>query len=361
MSRTLHRLSARTVAALARPGVYADGGGLYLRVKSGTARSWIYVWHENGRRRETGLGTPLKVSLARARQRAQEVREVIADGGDPVLNRRALREIPTFGAVADAYIEARKGTVKSAKSVARWERMLGAGGYSDSLRSLTVDRIGMADVYAVLKPHWESRSNSASLLRGYIENVLDFAQVSGHRAGDNPAVWSGRLEHLLPAPQRLTRGHHAAMPFDQVPAFVVQLSEQSTTAARALEFTILTAARTSETLQAQWEEIDLDKALWIIPGTRMKAGKEHRVPLSPAAVGLLETLTIEGEYVFPGSRQGRTLSNMAMQMLLRRMGSKFTVHGFRSSFRDWAGETTDTPREVAEAALAHSLGDGACG
>ena len=358
MPRTLHRLSARTVTALARPGVYADGGGLYLRVKSETARSWIYVWHENGRRRETGLGTPPGVSLARARQRAHEVREVIADGGDPVLNRRARREIPTFGAMADAYIEARQGTVKSAKSVARWKRMLGAGGYSHSLRGVAVDRIAMADVYAVLKPHWENRPNSASLLRGYIENVLDFAQVSGHRAGDNPAVWSGRLEHLLPAPRRLTRGHHAAMPFEQVPAFVVQLAEQSTMAARALEFTILTAARTSETLLAQWEEIDFDKALWIIPATRMKAGKEHRVPLSPAAVGLLETLTIEGEYVFPGSREGRALSNMAMQMLLRRMGSKFTVHGFRSSFRDWAGETTDTPREVAEAALAHSLGDG---
>lgn len=358
MPRTLNRLSARTVATVARPGVYADGGGLYLRVKSETARSWIYVWHDNGRRRETGLGTPPSISLARARQRAHEVREIIADGGDPVLQRRASRQIPTFGATADAYIEVRKGTVKSAKSVARWKRMLGAGGYADRLRGLPVDKVGIGDVVAVLKPHWETRPNSAGLLRGYIENVLDFAQVSGHRGGDNPAVWSGRLEHLLPAQQRLTRGHHAAMPFERVPEFMAKLAGLSNIAARALQFTILTAARTSETLEARWSEIDLEKALWVIPAARMKAGREHRVPLAPAAINLLRGLSAESEYVFPGQKNGRPLSGMAMQMLLRRSGLEVTVHGFRSSFRDWAGEADETPREIAEAALAHRVGDG---
>lgn len=358
MPRTLHRLSPRTVTTLTRPGVYADGGGLYLRVKSETSRSWIYVWHDQGRRRETGLGSPPAIGLARARGRAQEVREIIADGGDPVLNRRARRQIPTFGAAADAYIEARKSTVRSAKSVARWKRMLGANGYAAGLRSLAVDRISMADVYATLKPHWDQRPNSAGLLRGYIETVLDIAQVNGHRSGDNPAAWSGRLEHLLPARQRLTRGHHAAMPFNQVPAFMAKLADLSSIASRALEFTILTAVRTSETLLARWTEIDLEQSVWTIPSERMKAGKEHRVPLAPATKAILRGLPKDGEYVFPGNRAGRPLSNMAMQMVLRRMEMEVTVHGFRSSFRDWAGEATETSREVAEAALAHSVGDG---
>ena len=359
MTRTMHRLSARAVATQKKPGIYADGAGLYLRVQSGTAKSWVYIFHLAGKRREMGLGAPPAVSLARVRERAQAVREQVADGIDPIAAKHMRRETPTFGELSDTFIEDRRGTVRSDKSIARWKRAIGDGGYAHALRALRVDRIQTDDVLGVLRTLWESHPSSAGLLRGYIETVLNIAKVSGHRSGDNPAAWTGHLEHILPARQRLSRGHHAAMPFADVSSFLVQLLGYKSTAARALEFTILTAARTSETLKADWNEIDLDKATWTISANRMKAGKEHRVPLSKPAIAVLAKLTTRRGAVFPGRAADETLSNMAMDMILRRMGVDVTVHGFRSSFRDWAGEINNTPREVAEAALAHTVGNSA--
>lgn len=355
----MHRLSARAAATLKKPGIYADGAGLYLRIQSASARSWVYIFHLSGKRREMGLGAPPSVSLARARERAQSIRESVADGIDPIASKRVRRDTPTFGDLADAFIEDRKATVRSDKSIARWKRAIGPGGYADDLRDLKVDRIQTEDVLPVLRSLWESHPSSAGLLRGYIETVLNIAKVSGYRSGDNPAAWRGHLEHILPARQRLSRGHHAAMPFADVPLFYARLGANSSVAARALEFTILTAARTSEALKASWEEIDLASKVWTIPASRMKSAKEHRVPLSKSVLDILSELGPCTGPIFPGRRDDTPMSNMAMDMVLRRMKVEVTVHGFRSSFRDWAGEMTSTPREVAEAALAHTIGNSA--
>ena len=359
MALILNRLSARAVATLKEPGIYADGAGLYFRVRGPTKRSRVFIWHASGRRRETGLGAPPAVGLARARDKAQAIRELLDAGDDPVSVRKTVREIPTFGEAADAFIKQRTPSVRSDKSVARWERCIGEGGYSQALRGIRVDQVTTDDVMVVLRLVWETKPASAAMMRGYIESVLDIAKVSGHRTGDNPARWSGHLEHLLPARQRLTRGHHAAMPFAEVPAYVHRLRAQPGLATRALEFTILTAARTSETLKARWDEFDLDQAVWTVPAVRMKAGKEHRVPLAEAVSALLRDLPISDDFVFPSRKVGQPLSGMAMEMVMRRMKVDATVHGFRSSFRDWAGECSDVPREVAEAALAHTVGNAA--
>jgi integrase len=232
--------------------------------------------------------------------------------------------------------------------------------YCAPIRAKRVSEIRTDDVLGVLKPIWNSKPETASRLRGRIERVLDFAKARGWRHGDNPALWRGHLRNLLPARQKLTRGHHAAMPHRDVPAFVGKLAGLEAMAARALEYLVLTAARSGEVLNAQWSEIDLDEVLWTIPAARMKAGKVHRVPLSGKALKLLKTLseTKASEFVFPGQRPKRPLSSSAMDMLMRRMkADQFTVHGFRSAFRDWVGDETQFPREIAEAALAHRVGD----
>lgn len=360
MPRTLNRLSAVHLKQT-KPGMYADGAGLYLRVRGPTIRSWVFVWHVRGtgKRREMGLGAPPSVGLKQARERAQEVRDILAEGGDPVALKRSEKSIPTFGELADQFIKDRTASVRSDKSVARWERSIGEGGYADSLRALRVDKVTTDNVLAVLKPLWTTKASSAGLLRGYIESVLNVAKASGYRSGENPAAWTGHLAMILPKRQRLTRGHHAAMPFDQVPDFMKTLRAKPSLAAKALELTILCATRTSETLGADWQEIDLDKRLWTIPAERMKAAKEHRIPLSDAAIQLVEALPTRRGPLFPGRSGEKPLSNMAMDMVLRRLDDSVTVHGFRSTFRDWAGETTATPREVAEAALAHTVGNNA--
>lgn len=359
MPRNLNRLSARFVTTQMTPGMYADGAGLYLRVRAKTVRSWVFVWHVAGKRREMGLGAPPNIGLAQARARAQAARDLIAEGNDPVAMKRSLRPIPTFGDLADEFIKDRAASVRSDKSVDRWKRCIGEGSYADALRTIRVDKVTTEDVLAVLKPLWTTKASSAGLLRGYIENVLNVAKASGHRSGENPAAWSGHLSMILPKRQRLTRGHHAALPFDQMPAFMNKLRAKPSLAAKALEFTVLCASRTSETLGADWQEIDLGKKLWTIPAERMKAAREHRVPLSDAAIDMLEALPTRQGPVFPGRSGDKPLSNMSMDMLLRRINDAVTVHGFRSTFRDWAGEATDTPREVAEAALAHTVGNSA--
>ena len=359
MRGATNRLSARTIETLRKPGIYADGAGLYLRIKPSGSRSWVFIWHDHGRRREIGLGPMTSVSLARARERGREAREAVADGRDPAASKRAAQATPTFGEMADVFIKARTPAVRSDKSVARWNRCIGKGGYAEGLRGLRVDKVTTDDVLAVLRPLWLSHPSTAGLLRGYIEATLNMAKVGGYRSGENPAAWDGHLALILPARSRLTRGHHAAMPFEDVPAFMARLEGQRSLAAIALRMTILCATRTSETLQATWDEIDLNQNLWTIPAGRMKAGREHRVPLSQATVTLLSSLDPSSGFVFPGRNAARPLSGMAMGMVLRRMKAEVTVHGFRSSFRDWAGEMTDTPREVCEAALAHTVGNSA--
>jgi integrase len=360
MPRLLNRLSARFVASHTTPGIYADGAGLYFRIRSSTNRSWVFIWHVEGKRREMGLGAPPHVGLAKARERAQLARDIIVECGDPVALRRRKSGIPTFGKVADEFIEDRAGTVKSEKSVDRWKRSIGPGGYAESLRPLRVDKVTTEYVLEVLKPIWTTKASTARMLRGYIENVLNVAKASGHRQGENPAAWTGHLAMILPKSQRLTRGHHAALPFDEVQEFMMKLRAISSIGAKALELTVLCATRTSETLLADWAEIDFDKKLWTISAERMKAGKDHRIPLSAEAVKVLESLPARSGPLFR-SRYGddKPLSGMAMEMILRRMDVDVTVHGFRSTFRDWAGEMTDAPREVAEAALAHTVGNNA--
>lgn len=363
------RLNARRVETLTEPGRHADGGGLYLFLSANGGRRWIFMFKRSGRRTEMGLGSagPDGVSLKDARLAAAEARRLLQTGVDPLEARRAAereaekaaRVVPTFGQYADEYIAAHKGKFRNAKHVAQWEMTLGDS-YCKPIRRKPIDAITTEDILRVLQPVWQRVPETASRLRGRLENVLAAATAAGLREGANPAQWRGHLQALLPARGRLTRGHHAALAYDALPGFVSALRARQGLAGVALEFTILCAARTSEALCARWEEIDLERGVWTIPGPRMKAGRVHRVPLSARAVELLRALPRENgsEFVFPGFRRGRPLSNMAMTMVLRAMDrGDVTVHGMRSAFRDWCAEQTSFPREVCEAALAHVNSD----
>ena len=355
MAKQLHKLSARAVATATTPGRHSDGGGLYLNVTASGARSWVFMWKLAGKRREIGLGSLREVPLARARERAAGARQLLSAGLGPVAARARPKGM-TFGEAADALIESMSSGWRNAKHRAQWEMTL--GDYCAAIRSKPVGEVSTDDVLAVLKPLWLTRE-TASRLRGRIERVLDFAKVRGMRSGENPARWRGHLDAILPKRAKLTRGHHKAMPFDQVAGFIHDLRDRQGVAPRALEFLILTAARSGEVLGARWDEIDLQGRLWTVPRGRMKAAREHRVPLCDRAMAILAELqgARSGDLVFPGLRRGKSLSSMALEMTLRRMKADTTVHGFRSSFRDWAGEATNFPREVAEAALAHVVGD----
>lgn len=344
------------------PGLHTDGGGLYLRVGAdGRHASWIAVYHLAGKRREIGLGSSDTVGLARAREKAAEVREMVDRNIDPIEARRAARAIPTFGKVADDWIDAQTPTVKSDKSVARWRRAVGAGGYAEALRSKRVDAVSSEDVLAVLRPIWHAKATTARTVRIYVESVLDAAKARKLRTGDNPAAWGGNLEPLLGASKRSNKNHDA-VPWRTMPQLWSDLRQRSAVSAKALQFTILTSARTSETTGLKKKEIDRERRVWAVPAERMKAGMEHEVPLSTAALALLDQMGFDDlgddDLVFPGGKPGEPLSNMAMLNLLqKRMKRAETVHGFRSAFRDWAGSATAYPRELAEEALAHAIGD----
>lgn len=310
-----------------------------------------------------GLGSATKagVSLQEARVRAASARELVAQGNDPLEARRRVdsEQIAraNFGTFADEHVERMRSSWKNAKHAAQWLMTLTK--YAAPIRGKAIDDIDTEDVLGVLQPLWQHRPETASRLRGRIEAVLDAAKARGLRSGENPARWRGHLDHLLPRRQKLTRGHHAALPYEKLPDFVANLRERRSTAARLLEFTILTAARSGEAIGARVDEFDVDKATWTIPAARMKAGRPHRVPLSERALELIAAQdlgTSEGDApVFQGLRGG-LLSNMAMSQLLKRMGyGDVTVHGFRSSFRDWAAETTGFSHEVCEMALAHVI------
>jgi integrase len=356
MARQLHTLSTRTVATLTKAGRHSDGGGLYLNITASGARSWVFMWKADGKRREMGLGSLRDVPLAKARERAAEVRQKLADGLDPIAARDKPK-VMTFGEAADALVESMSSSWRNEKHRAQWKMTLTV--YCEPLRLKSVTEIGTEDVLKVLQPLWTAKPETASRLRGRMERVFDFARARGQGIGENPARWRGHLDAILPKRARLTRGHHKAMPFDDVPAFVAALREREGVAPRALEFAILTAARSGEVMGAKWDEFNFEAEVWTVPAARMKAGREHRVPLSARAVEILREMEQKrlSELVFPGIKPGRPLSVMALEMVLRRMNVDVTVHGFRSAFRDWAGERTHFPREVAEAALAHLVGD----
>jgi integrase len=351
------KLTARTVQS-AKPGKHSDGGNLYLIVSEEGNRKWVLRFTFRGRAKEMGLGSAADVPLADAREKAAHARRLVAQGLNPIDERKRDNGIPTFGKMADTVLEALSLGFRNEKHKAQWRMTLEH--YAASLREMPVDTVTTDDVLRVLKPIWTLKAETASRLRGRIEKVLDAAKAKGFREGENPARWRGHLDHLLPKPLKLTRGHHAAMPYEEVPAFIGDLRNRDATAARALEFCILTAARSGEVLGLPWSEIDLDKKVWSVPAARMKAGRDHRVPLSQRAVSILkaQAKVKTGPFVFGGQSATKPLSNMAMDMMLRRMKVEgATVHGFRSSFRDWAGNVSSFPREVTETALAHVIGD----
>src|SRR3984893_8775041 len=367
MTQKIHRLSAVKAANVTQRAIYAHGRCLYLQVSENGGRSWIFRFKQNGRARDMGLGSLTSVSLATAREMAGECRRTRLTGVDPIEVRRtdrreaqlAAARSMTFDQCRDAFIEAHKSAWRNAKHRAQWTNSL-ATYVGPVFGAMPIQRVDVALVMKVLDPIWPTKPETASRVRGRIERVLDWAKVRGFRQGENPARWRGHLDALLPARSKVRKvEHHTALPYDQIGAFMAALRTREAVAARALEFTILTAARTGEVLGARREEINLQGGVWTVPPDRMKAGREHRVPLSRDAAALLKKVRGSAEgLVFPGDRRGKQLSNMAMLMMLRRMDrADLTAHGFRSTFRDWAAECTNFPAEVAEAALAHVVGD----
>jgi integrase len=373
MART-GKLSAVEVTKAKGPAVLHDGGGLYLRVSATGAKSWVFRFQLDGKRRDMGLGPFPDISLADARGRASAHRRQRHDGIDPLDAKVAQRQAQrvsvakghTFRECAAEFIQKNRPGWRNAKHAAQWTATLQTYVYP-TMGDLPVSAIDTGLVVQVLDPIWVEKPETASRVRGRVEAVLDAATVRGYREGPNPAQWKGNLAHILPARSRVRKvEHHAALPFDEMPEFIAALRCREGMSARALEFAILTAARTGEALGARWGEIDLVAKVWTVPAERMKASREHRVPLSDAALAALAkarplALMRDGESdpaapVFPGLRRALPLSNMAFLMLLRRMGrSSITAHGFRSTFSDWAAERTGFRREVVEMALAHAV------
>jgi integrase len=380
LSRSIHRLSPAKVKN-AKPGkrpngtsrvrLYPDGGGLYLQVTPGDrgdSKSWIFRYATGaGKEHYMGLGSLNAVSLTEARERAAECRKLREQGKDPIQERESQRaavaaenaKAITFDQCATEYIAAHRTGWRNSKHASQWENTL-ATYVSPVFGKLPVRAIDVGLVIKALEPIWSTKPETASRVRGRIEAVLDWAAARNFRDADNPARWKGRLDKLLPRRSKVRAvKHHAALPYDDIGSFMLDLREREGVAARSLEFAILTVARTGEVLGAQWPEIDLKAKVWTVPAGRMKGGREHRIPLSEAVLAILKRMAKarEGDHVFPGDRRAM-LSNMALLMLLRRMGrGDLTAHGFRSTFRDWAAERTNFPNEVVEMALAHAISD----
>ena len=377
MARSLNKLSEVAVRAAKKPGRHSDGGGLYLNVSASGGKSWVFMWTPaGGKRREMGLGAYPTVTLAKARALAINHRVDIAEGRDPITERDQTPE-PTFGEAADQFMESIKSEWTNDKHGEQWRHTVKVR--CIAIRGLRVSAIGADHVLKVLRQpvktkyrgieksgeFWLLMPETATRVRNRIERILDYCRTKGWRTGENPARWRGHLAHLLPKPATLIRGHQPAMPYREVPTFIAKLREQTGLPAKAAEFTILNMSRSNEVLGAEWPEFDLVAGFWTIPKERMKMGKEHTVPLSSRAVEIIEELKATGtnhRFVFPGQpRKGdgedRPLSNMSMLMLIRRMGYGISMHGFRSSARDWAGDETPFPREIVEHALAHQVGD----
>jgi integrase len=368
MALKVNKLSALAVSKASKPGYYGDGGGLWLQVSKSGSKSWIFRFTLAGKQREMGLGPVRTVDLAIARAKAKECRLLLLDRQDPLEARAASRAANalrqarslTFDQCASAYITAHSGGWKNAKHASQWESTLSTYA-SPFIGALPVASVDTDLIVKVLSPIWASKTETATRLRGRIESILDWATVSKFRQGDNPARWRGHLENLLASPHKIAPvKNHAALPWTEIGAFMAALAKREGTAARATQFVILTACRSGEVRGATWDEINLNAKLWTIPAKRMKAGKEHRVPLSEAAIAVLTAMQGRDGLIFPG-QDGRTaLSDMSLTAVLRRMGrGDITIHGFRSSFRDWCAEAVGNsfPREVCEHALAHSLPD----
>lgn len=387
VGRSQHKLSATAVAKLKTTGYYGDGGGLWLQVSQTGTKSWIFRFTISGRAREMGLGPYPDVPLAGrteqvadasggtrtivypgARDKAAECRNLTRQGIDPIearqVQRSAVQEaaakVLTFDQCAERYIEDNRAGWRNDKHADQWQSTLGAYA-SPVFGALSVAAVNTALVMKVLQPIWTTKTETAKRVRGRVESVLSWATVRGYRSGDNPARWRGHLDQLLPKPEKVTKvEHHAALPYAEIGGFMQRLRAEDGTAARAVEFIILTACRTSEALNAGRSEVDAAAAVWTIPAERTKAGRAHRVPLSKPALALVKQAIADpgSDYIFQGAKEGKPLSNMAGLQLLKRMGrSDITVHGFRSTFRDWAREQTNFPREVVEAALAHVVAD----
>jgi integrase len=369
MARGVNKLSALKVTKGTKPGYYGDGGGLWLQISKTGTKSWVFRFKSpvTGKAREMGLGALDTYTLAEARSRATETRQQVDSGRDPIAERETLRQqtklaaalVMTFDQCATAYIEAHRAGWKNPKHTKQWESTL-ATYAGPVVGSFPVSAVDTPLVLKILEPIWTTKNETASRLRGRIESVLDWATVRGYRTGDNPARWKGHLDSLLPAPAKVQKTeHHAALPHEHIGTFMADLKTRKGIAAMALQFAILTACRSGEVRGAQWDEINLPMKVWTIPANRMKAGKEHRIPLSDAAITILLATPrmADNPLVFPAPRGG-VLSDMTLTAVLRRMEHcDLTVHGFRSTFRDWAGETTAFPREVIEHALAHQLKD----
>lgn len=360
----IHKLTPRKVATTG-PGKYEDGGGLRLVASKSGAKKWVLRFTIDGKRREMGLGSFPDVGLAEARDKATEYRKQAAAGIDPIEARRAEPEkVPTFTSCAARYIRAHRRGWKNTKHARQWVSTMKTY-VRPIIGSKRVDVINTEDILKILSPIWTTKTETAKRVQGRIENILDFAAAHKYCNPLNPARWRGHLDKLLPKPSRVKKvTHHPAMSHTEVPAFMAELSGNDSVSALALRFLILTATRTNEVLQAQWSEIDQGAAIWTVPAERMKARREHRVPLSDAAMTILVALprVDSNPYLFPGTRHGRPLSNMALLQLMRGMeygvdGDRgdYVPHGFRSSFRDWSGEVSSFPRDVAEMALAHVI------
>lgn len=351
MARPIHRLSAKAVQTLTKQGYHADGGGLYLLVGPTGAKSWVLRYQRAGRRREMGLGSFTIVTLAEARQSAVAQRKMLVAGDDPISTRRAAKSAgASFGEAADAYIAAHRAGWKNDAQADQWIQSLKDYGPS---RETPVAEVDTPMVMACLRPIWAAKTVTATRVRGRIERVLDWAKVHGMREGENPARWRGHLESLLPKPSKVSRTkHHAAMPYRDVPAFMATLASRDARTRRALRFTILTAARTDEVVAADWAEFDIPGKLWTIPAGRMKGDREHTVPLTAAALAILEPLSRKDP---PFKLSENAMLYLVQKPAPKGLGLPFTVHGFRSSFRDWAAEETETPNEVVEMALAHAI------
>ncbi|NMM04765.1 site-specific integrase [Polaromonas sp.] len=366
MARKAKDLTALEVNRLTAPGHHAVGGvsGLYLYVNDSGARAWVLRTMVGNKRRHMGLGGFPDVTLAQAREKARKAKDEIAQGIDPIVQRKAATSQlqaqqateKTFRQASEGYIAAHGDTWRNPKHRAQWAATLETYAFP-VMGNLLVKDVAQEHVLSALEPIWKTKNETASRLRGRIESVLDWATVRKYRSGENSARWKGHLDMLLPAPSKVKKvEHHRALPIDSMNAFMVDLRKREGTAARALEFTILTASRSGEVRGASWEEVDLKAGVWTVPSERMKSGKEHRVPLTESAIQILRTRPHQDEIglVFPALRGGQ-LSDMAMTAVMRRMEVDAVPHGFRSTFRDWARERTNYPRDLAEQALAHAL------
>jgi integrase len=368
MARHLNRLTALMVSRKKRPGLYADGGGLYLRVADGGSKQWIYRYVTNGRCRDMGIGPERVLTLAEARERARLQSKLRLDGIDPIAYKHEQRaaaiaaaaKAMSFRQCAELFIADHEKKWTNAKHRRDWKTTLVKYAYP-ALGDMPVASIDTPLVLKAIKPLWERAPETASRVRGRIENVLGWATVHHYRTGDNPARWRGHLEHALPARSEVAEiEHHAALPYKQAAAFVGKLRQDTSVMGRCLEFITLTASRLTQTTHATWSEIDLETRVWTVAGSRMKSGKEHRVPLSAVAVAILKEMAAikHSDYVFPGYKQGRPLGHNGLWTLARRVAdADITVHGLRSTFRDWAADCTSYPNHVVEMALAHPVGD----